>query len=917
LAQRLDTRLSRILMDDGVIDASALEEAVQQQLVHGGALDTILLELGAVDEVTLSAALCRAWDTAAVDDDAWLKPASDAAAKLPRRMAARMGLLPYASDDDGLHVLVGAPLDRDLIEEVAELTGERIVPHVVPDVRVQQAIARAHGSPLDERARALLASLDPDAEPLPAPEAEAEAEEDAGARKPDQLAKDAKKWELVDALAHLAAQTNREGIARVAVSYARSILPFAAVFGVRGGQALGWDRLGHCEGAQFGNLPLAVPDGSILEQLLESPSPQVGKPPVNDGNASLFGWLGRRRPQTAVLIPIVVAGRSVGVLYADGGVRTRDAGALSDLVSFGARVGPAFEALLRQRHQENTEIFEERQPAGDESAEAEAEPEAPAQPPATAGSPRDGTSPFAQGYQQKDAAAGDDGDEDLFEDDDEEEEDDLFDDAGAIVSDSIKDLTAKPALSGARLELLPSDEPMPEAGDLDDDDDDDLDDDEDLFEDEDEDEDEGGDGDAGEDDGDDHEFPVADYGVSVEYVGEVKRPAGGRGNGNGADASLPVVFGEVVDRPAAATGAWQGALTDTVSAGHQGGEAASDEPILADSADESWDDVVLDAANARTLESEPKQAPTSGPRIEAARPAPPDEVPDEDEEEERHPAQLVAELESLDARAVGAAKARLIALGEEAIDALKEKFPGRLLVDPFAEKHPPDSAEELGPLVEVLDALGTTGHDAAIPHLDSRFAAHRYAATFLFAQHPDERSLELLRPRLHDQEPRVRKLAAAALSHYVAHPDFEAVLAHLRNRLTSPAPEARARAIWFLGYFRDVGSVPQLIELLNDGGDVGKAARKALKQITLQDFGELAKSWQKWWRRGRKRSRIDWLIDGLRSKDRDLRYIASTELSRLSGDSFGYRYDDPRRERDNAIRIFEEWWKVERQRAAQ
>src|SRR5690606_25283182 len=118
------------------------------------------------------------------------------------------------------------------------------------------------------------------------------------------------------------------------------------------------------------------------------------------------------------------------------------------------------------------------------------------------------------------------------------------------------------------------------------------------------------------------------------------------------------------------------------------------------------------------------------------------------------------------------------------------------------------------------------------------------------------------------------------------------------------APEARQRAVWFLGYFRDVGSVPQLIALLDDTPEVARSARGALKQITLQDLGPLAKAWDRWWRRAKKKTRIDWLIEGLRSRDRDLRYIASIELTRLAGESFGYRCDDPKRERDQAIKGF-------------
>lgn len=885
MAHRLDTRLSRRLLDDDVLSVRQLEDAVQQQVVHGGALDTILLELGVVDEPTVSAALSLAWETEPVSLETLEAPAPDAVARLPRRMAATMGLCPLRVDDGGLHVAVAAPIDGDLLKEISGLVGAELAAHVVPEIRLHQAIARAYELPLDERTAALLSTLDHGKR---MPDIDIGAPDDGEADEPGSMMEGARKWDLVEALAHLAAQGNRDGISRVSVSYARRFLPFSAMFGVRQGSAVGWARVGHCEGAQFDHRPLDVPPDSVLEQVLDSPSPLVCRPPITDGNSTLFGWLGRRRPQTAVLIPISVARRTVAVLYGDGGVRKRGIDELSDLVAFGARVGSAFETLLRQRHKENAELFqrpEEEPPAPPPESDMGADdpggmPTAVPQPP-----------PLDDDYYKQSAGAFappplppdlDGGDEDLFDDDEpppapsyddapslaaEPEFDDDFDERSV---DNFRAYDAAPVAESAPdpLPALPDDEEVAL---------------------------------------DEPPAPPAVVGSALDD--------------DAPPPEMPVVFGEVVEG-APAGEAWQGALSDTVARGHQGGESSPDEPVLADPDDDDWEDVVLDAANARQLAAQgdkPAQKPADSARLEMSGKSPPapgpDGPPPDDDDDAAE--DLVKDLESLHTGTVSDAKEKLIALGEEAVDALRTAFPGRLLTDPFAAKHPPDAAEELGPLIEVLAELGATGLDAAIPHLDSHYPAHRFCATFLFAHSPDPRCVELLRARLHDQEPRIRKLAAAALSHFVAHPGFEVVLTHLRKRLTSPAPEARQRAVWFLGYFRDVGAVPQLIGLLDDHPEVARASRSALRQVTLQDHGGDTRSWSKWWKRGRKRSRIDWLIDGLRAKDRDLRYIASTELSRLSGDSFGYRCDDPKKSRDQAARVFESWWSEERQRLAQ
>lgn len=825
LAQRLDTRLSRLLLDEHALSVEALEEAVQHQVVHGGALDTILLETGVLDEDRVTGALCLAWQTPPVSREELTSPTADAVARLPRRMAQTMGICPFRLGEDGLHVLVAAPVDTDLLAEVSSLVGTALVPYVVPEVRLQQALQAAYGVPLQERMVSLLHVLDHGA--LPTPPSTAQRAHDVS-NEGTAFERLAREWTLRDALSQLAEQPDREGISRVALAYARRFLPFGAVFGVRDGRAVGWSRSGHAEGAQFEHRPLEIPAGSWLEQALSSPSPLLGKPPLHDGNTAFLGWLGRRRPQTALLIPVAVAGRTVAALYADGGVRRKEPAALADLVAFGARIGPSFERLLRARHRAHADLFE-RGALDASHGSDEHEEDVPAPPPLEEPMPRapalersangasiDGTSPFALRYAREKLDArlstGDEGSDD--------------DDVPAPPS-LPEEAEAEGATDGVE-------EPVAEA------------------------------------------FTASD---AEQAVAPVASPEG--------DGDAPSGDAESDD---AETQTPESALED---------EAPEEVPVL--TSEDDWEDVVLDPANARQLTPEATPPAKESARVEAPRAAP---------ERLESPERLVEHLESLLPRVVEEAKEQLIALGEEALPALKAAFPGRLLLDPIAAKHPPDSAKELGPLIEVVAALGRPALEAAIPHLDAPNPAHRFAATFLFNLAPDERAIELLRPRLHDAEPRIRRVAAAALSHFVAHEGFGAVLTHLRARLTSAAPEARQRAVWFLGYFRDVGSVPQLIALLDDTPEVARSARGALKQITLQDLGPLAKAWDRWWRRAKKKTRIDWLIEGLRSRDRDLRYIASIELTRLAGESFGYRCDDPKRERDQAIKGFESWWET-------
>src|SRR5687767_15171469 len=105
MAPRLDTPLARAPLDAGVLDPTALEDTVQEQVIHGGALDTLLLEKGAVAERRLAELLSKAWGTEPVDLAHIERPAAEAVRALPERMALAMKLCPYAVEGTAVHVL--------------------------------------------------------------------------------------------------------------------------------------------------------------------------------------------------------------------------------------------------------------------------------------------------------------------------------------------------------------------------------------------------------------------------------------------------------------------------------------------------------------------------------------------------------------------------------------------------------------------------------------------------------------------------------------------------------------------------------------------------------------------------------------------------------------------------------------------
>jgi hypothetical protein len=145
-------------------------------------------------------------------------------------------------------------------------------------------------------------------------------------------------------------------------------------------------------------------------------------------------------------------------------------------------------------------------------------------------------------------------------------------------------------------------------------------------------------------------------------------------------------------------------------------------------------------------------------------------------------------------------------------------------------------------------------------------------------------------------------------------PVMETLLGQARS--AEDAEEA-ARAIALLTELRATSAVPVLIDLVTDQRrPVAASARAALTALTRQDFGDTRKAWLAWWQKARGKHRMEWLLDALGHKRAELRMAAADELQAVTGVYFGYHYDLPERDREEARRRWTEWWNtVGRERA--
>jgi hypothetical protein len=155
----MSVSLSEYLVRDGALPAETVRTALGRQIVYGGALDTALLEMGAIDEPTLWGELSLSSglpipSTALIES---ADPALGALFDLAR--STRCRAVPVARQDDTLQLLCGEPVEGRHLEQASAELGLDLELFVVPEVRLKVARQVIYGQPMPPRFLRLLARL--------------------------------------------------------------------------------------------------------------------------------------------------------------------------------------------------------------------------------------------------------------------------------------------------------------------------------------------------------------------------------------------------------------------------------------------------------------------------------------------------------------------------------------------------------------------------------------------------------------------------------------------------------------------------------------------------------------------------------------------------------------------------------------
>ena len=377
-------KLGELLIKKNLLTQAQLEAALQAQVIFGGKLGTVLIEMGLITEDILADILEQLINIPCAKPGQLQNIPDNVIKIISPEQAEKHKVMPVSVIGKKLTLAMADPRNLQSIDEISFRTGYIVMPILALEVRLVFALENYYGvkrtmryiappkqvreelnqlhvletadSPVEARdTDEELGTLGsehiyekPAAEPAQ-PVAAAEVVED----EIEELGDDDLIEELEDEEITLATTaqtligiTDRNDVADAVIAYLGANYTRAALFMVVAGQVTGWRSAKEGQpipGFEQFQLPLSEP--SVLKTAVESNSFFLGPVPQSGANLALTTFLGKPAPQSALLMPMSMLGRVVGLIYVDD-PKADLSEAVVDVQQLSSKALMAFEILI-------------------------------------------------------------------------------------------------------------------------------------------------------------------------------------------------------------------------------------------------------------------------------------------------------------------------------------------------------------------------------------------------------------------------------------------------------------------------------------------------------------------------------------------------------------------------------------------
>ncbi|MDH3975798.1 MAG: general secretion pathway protein GspE [Deltaproteobacteria bacterium] len=371
-------KIGDMLVQAGILTNEQLEEALKYQVIYGGKIGTNLIELGYLDESTIASFLSKKLGIPYANFSSLANIPDDTIHLLPRNLVEKYRVVPIELEKNRLTLAMSDPTDFSAIDEISFMTNFSIKPIVTPEVDIVRALEKYYGIKRDLRYISVIErEIEKELEIIRNPEkvvqeeepplkrdiereAEREVKKEKEEEKPKVKEAEPKKREAapeikekpeeivdledeleeaeliqeearkelierysIDDLSRaLAEPADREVIADVLIKYLSAEFYRAALFMVRGNNIIGW-RAAKSKDLipNFEALQLSAQEPSVLKTVSEGKSFYLGPITKTGVNLQMINALGGGTPTATLLVPVVIMGKVVNIIYVEGGAK--------------------------------------------------------------------------------------------------------------------------------------------------------------------------------------------------------------------------------------------------------------------------------------------------------------------------------------------------------------------------------------------------------------------------------------------------------------------------------------------------------------------------------------------------------------------------------------------------------------------